>query len=163
MWRTVSAALCAIAVGLAANLARAQIAVPLPIEAPIPDQLRTPFEKFLRELGATDPGATIDKTRAFPISSIWHLNSVLLRIEDAKFCREDLCLTLIGRVIESEFRADAMFNAGKGFTGGDQFVQLFGFQTLPRWLVGDKMTSTLLETPKGRIVVTVENQKTSPP
>jgi hypothetical protein len=46
MRRTVSAALCAIAVGLAANLARAQIAVPLPIEAPIPDQLRTPFEKF---------------------------------------------------------------------------------------------------------------------
>jgi hypothetical protein len=56
-----------------------------------------------------------------------------------------------------------MFVAGKRFTRGDQFLPLFGFQTLPAWLVGNKVTVTLLETPKGWIVAPGPNPVGAPP
>ena len=87
----------------------------------------------------------------------------MVRVEDEELCAEDLCLTVIGHVVEGEFRSDAMFSAGNRFTSSDQLVQVFGFQTVPRWLVGEKMTMTLLETPRGWIVVTHENEKQIPP
>jgi hypothetical protein len=132
-----------------------------PIDAPLPDAVRAPFAQFLRNLGADDPELLIEKARGRSILSVWHSPSFLVRIEDTQLCSEDLCLTVIGHVVEGEFRSDAMFSAGNQFTASDQSVQLFGFQTVPRWLVGDKMTMTLLETPKGWILVTHESEKTS--
>lgn len=130
-----------------------------PIDDPLPDAVRAPFVQFLRDLGVGDPELLIEKARGRSLSSSWHSPSFLVRIEDPELCTEDLCLTVIGHVVEGEFRSDAMFSAGNRFTGSDQSVQVFGFQTVPRWLVGEKMTMTLLETPKGWIVVTHENEK----
>ena len=109
-----------------------------PIDDPLPEAVRAPFVQFLRD-------------------------SFLLRVEDKELCTEDLCLTVIGHVVKGQFRSDAMFSAGNRFTSSDQLVQVFGFQTVPRWVVGEKMTMTLLETPKGWIVVTHENEKQLPP
>jgi hypothetical protein len=96
----------------------------------------------------------VGKTNAFQIGGIWHSDSILFRIEDSTVCSEDLCFTVIGRIIDNKFYADAMFLAGKRFTRGDQFLPLFGgsFQTIAAWLVGNKATVALVETPKGWIV-----------
>jgi hypothetical protein len=125
--------------------------------------VRAPFVQFLRELGVGDPELLIGKARGRSIFSSWHSPSFLVRLEDTTLCAEDLCLTLIGHVVDGEFRSDAMFSGGNRFIRSDQWVQMFGFQTVPQWLVGEKMTATLLETPKGWIVVTHENEKQIPP
>ena len=134
-----------------------------PIDDPLPKAVRAPFVQFLRDLRVGDPQLLIEKARGRSISSSWRAPSFLLRVEDKELCTEDLCLTVIGHVVKGQFRSDAMFSAGNRFTSSDQLVQVFGFQTVPRWLVGEKMTMTLLETPKGWIVVTHENEKQIPP
>jgi hypothetical protein len=116
------------------------------------------------------PGVLLDRRSSTPdresagrsIFSSWHSPSFLVRVEDQQLCAEDLCLTVIGHVVEGEFRSDAMFSGGDQFTGSDQSVQVFGFQTLPLWVVGAKLKMTLLDTPKGWIVVTHENETEIP-
>jgi hypothetical protein len=127
---------------------------PQPITTPVPEQWRAPFEQFLREMRVGDQNAKamVGKTVAFKMGGVWRPDSILFRIEDPSVCSEDMCFTVIGRIVDNMFLADAMLSAGKRFTGGDNFSPLFGFQVLPLWLVGDKVTITLLETPKGWII-----------
>jgi hypothetical protein len=148
-----------LAIGLvsAVSSAHAQIPEPEPITTPVPDQWRGPFEQFLRDLGVDNQRTIVGKTNAFQIGGRWYPDSILFRIEDSTTCFNDMCFTVIGRIVDNKFHADAMFSAGKWFTRGDVFVPLFGYQTLPAWLVGEKITVTLLETPKGWIVAPQSN------
>ena len=132
----------------------AQIGAPQPINTPVQDQWREPFEGFLRELRVSDPKTMLGNTKAFQIGGVWHPNSVVFRIEDPTACSLDLCLTVIGHITDKKFFPEAMFTAGKNFTRSDHVVPLFGFGVLKAWLMSDRMTVTLLETPSGWIVDT---------
>lgn len=143
--------------------AGAQIPAPEPIDTPVQDQWRGPFERFLRELGVSDQQEMIRKTNAFQIGGIWHPDSILFRIEDPTVCSKDLCFTVVGRIIDNKLITDAMFAAGKRFTRSDHSLPLFGFQTMPAWLIGDRVTVTLLETPNGWIVVMANDEMGNPP
>lgn len=153
----------AISIVSVANRASAQIPAPEPIDTPVHDQWRDPFERFLRELGAGDQHDMVRKTNAFQIGGVWHPNSILFRIEDPRVCTKDLCFTVVGRIIDNKLVADAMFAAGKRFTRSDYFLPFFGFQTRPAWLVGDRVTVTLLETPNGWIVGMANDEMRIPP
>ena len=152
IWKVANVAGLAISLGLVGSHASAQIGAPQPINTPVQDQWRGPFEQFLREFGVKDQSAMLGKTNAFQIGGAWYPDSILFRIEDPSVCADDVCFTVIGRVIDNKFHVDTMFAAGKRFTRSDHFVPLFGFQTLPAWLVSDRITVTLLETPRGWIV-----------
>jgi len=127
-----STMIVALASGLTPTLSPvcAQVAEPSPIIGPVPDRWRGPFEEFLREFGVGDQKALIDKASAFQIGGVWHVDSIGFRIEASTTCHEDLCFTVIGHIIDNNFLADAMFAAGKRLMGSDQFLPLFGFQTL---------------------------------
>jgi hypothetical protein len=130
----------------------AQIGAPQPINMPVPNQWREPFEGFLRDLGVSDPKAMLDETKASEILGVWHHKSVLFRIEEPTACSVDMCLTVIGHIADNKFFPETMFTAGKNFTQSDHTVRLFGFGALPVWFLSDSMTVTLLETPSGWIV-----------
>jgi hypothetical protein len=145
----------ALAIGLILpGAAHSQIATPEPINTPVRAEWREPFEGFFRALGIREPSATLAKTHAMQIDGIFR-RSILLRIEDAPFCWDDLCFTAIGRVVDNRFAADATLFAGKGYTVGDAYISPRGmtFQTLPRWLIGNTVTVSLIETPQGWIVI----------
>jgi hypothetical protein len=113
--------------------AHAQIQAPQPITTPVRDQWRAPFEQFLREMrvGGQEAKAMVGKTVAFQLGGVWRPDSILFRIEDPSACSEDMCFTVVGRIVDNVFLSDAMFSAGRRFTGGDNFSPLFGFQVLP--------------------------------
>jgi len=160
MWR--AAIVISLAIGFAlpsANSGRAQIAMPQPISTPVPNEWRAPFEGFLRELKVADTGALVAKTGTFQIGGVWQKDWILFRIEDLKTCHEDMCLTIIGRIMNDKFIANAMFLAGKHFTRGDVFVPMFGFQALPALLISSKISVTLLEAPTGWMVFPAVTQK----
>jgi hypothetical protein len=147
-----TAIVVALAIGFAlpsTNSGRAQIAMPQPISTPVPDKWREPFEVFLGDMKVGDPKALVAKTSAFEIGGVWQKDWILFRIEDPKTCHDDLCFTVIGRIVDGKFVANAMFTAGKRFTRGDVFIPMFGFQVLPAWLFGNSVSVSLLETPKG--------------
>lgn len=163
IWKLATIVVLATGLFSIANPASAQIPVPEPIDTPVQDQWRAPFERFLGELRVSDPKAMVEKTNAFQIGGLWRPDSVLFRIQDPTVCSLDLCFTVIGRVIDNKFIADTMFAAGKGFTRSDHSTPLFGFQTMPAWIVGERVTVTLLETPNGWIVVMANDQTGNPP
>jgi hypothetical protein len=162
-WKLVMIVVLAISLVSVVGPAGAQIPAPEPIDTPVQDQWRGPFERFLGELRVSDQKAMAEKTNAFQIGGVWRPDSILFRIEDPTVCSLDLCFTVIGRVIDNKFIADAMFAAGKRFTRGDNYLPLFGFQAMPAWLVGDRVTVTLLETPNGWIIAMGNNQTGNPP
>lgn len=152
IWRLASIAGLVISLCVVGNYTSAQIGAPEPINTPVKDQWQGPLEEFLRELRVQDRSAMVRKTSAFQIGGVRRPDSILFRIEDSSLCFEDLCFTVIGRVIDKKFVADAMFSAGKGFTRGDQMLPLFGFRVVTAPLIGEKVNVTLLETPNGWIV-----------
>jgi hypothetical protein len=162
MRQIVTIVVLAISLMSATRQACAQIRQPEPINTPLQAEWRGPFEQFLGELGARNARAIVEKTNAFQIGGIWHPDSILFRVEDPTLCSEDMCFTVVGRIANNKSLADAMFAAGKRFTRGDHYIPLFGFQTIHAWLVGDKVTVTLLETPKGWIVAVGPNMATPP-
>jgi hypothetical protein len=139
-----------LAIGLASPAA-AIMNAPEPINTPVRDEWRRPFESFLREMKVEDFSSLIARTSAFEIGGVWQRDWILFRVEDPKTCYEDRCFTVIGRIVDSKFVPSTMFSAGKHFTYGDTFIPLFGFQVRPAWLVGDTITMVLLETPQGWI------------
>jgi hypothetical protein len=142
--------------------ATAQMMRPEPIDTPVQDQWREPFEQFLRDLGASDPASIVKTTYAFKIGSFWHPDSILFRIEDSAVCSGDSCLTVIGRIIDNKLHSDAMFTAGKRFTGSDFAMSVFGSQSFPKMLVGDRMIVTLFETASGWLVASAPRQQGDP-
>lgn len=147
-----------LAIGLASPAA-AIITAPEPITTPVRDEWRRAFESFLQEMKVDDPGSLLAKTSAVQIGGIWQKDWILFRIEDRETCHEDMCLTIIGRIVNDKFATDAIFLAGKHFTRGDVYVPMFGFQAKPALLVGSKITVTLLETPTGWMVAPAVTQK----
>ena len=124
----------------------------MPIEEPIRDEWRAPITKFLQtSLRAANPEALLAKTFGGAIGGIRH-NYILLRIEDPSLCSADLCLTVVGRIAEGIFVADAMFTAGKKWTWRDVFQPIFGFQSMPLYFVSDRHCVTLFEAPTGWII-----------
>jgi hypothetical protein len=151
-----------VAFGLSALVANPAIAVmpmPQPIDGLLRDEWRAPFEEFLQQLKVSDIGALVAKTSAFQIGGMWHEDWILFRIEDTKTCHEDMCLTIIGRIVDGKLTANAMFTAGKYFTRYDAAVPMFGFQVLPAFLAGSKISMTLFETPTGWMVAPTVTHK----
>jgi hypothetical protein len=159
-----TAAAFAIAIALLSVVhpATAQIMRPEPINTPVQDQWREPFEQFLRDLGVSDPATIVRTTYAFKLGGVWRPDSILFRIEDSAVCSGDSCLTVIGRIIDNKLHSDAMFTAGKRFTRSDHTVPVFGSQSFPAMLVGDRMTVTLFETANGWLVASAPRQQGDP-
>jgi hypothetical protein len=69
---------------------------------------------------------------------------------------------VIGRIIDNKLHSDAMFTAGKRFTRSDYGKPIFGSESFPVLLVGDKMTVTLFENPSGWLVASAPRQQGDP-
>ena len=135
--------------------AHAQIAAPEIIEQPIPTEWRQPVGKFLRELGMRDIGAVLENAKGGKLDD----TNVLLRLEHKSLCDQEICLTMIGTITNSNFEPQAMFAAGRWTTRGDVLGNILGAGTSPPlWLGSSNRTDdgrwvTLIETSKGWIVV----------
>ena len=119
---------------------------PAPFDAPVPADWREPFGRFLAELGAPDVEGALNATRTH---TLWGLNAtqrerwygsdksrMALRVQAFGFCSavkditaEDNCVTIIGRLVNGGFVADAMFSAGGETNSKDTLTNLFGTQS----------------------------------
>ena len=107
-----------------AKQAVAQIAMPEPIDARLPESWREPLAQFLREFGASDIGGIVEATKAV---SLHHLpNTMILRLEHSSACFTEICLTIICQLKDDSLHSQAMFFAGKWTTSGDVFPRLLG-------------------------------------
>jgi hypothetical protein len=140
----------------------AQMQAPQPIATPIGEPWRTPFAAFLKTLGIKDPAGLLVRTYVFDIGLL-RPGTIGVRVEDESTCHKDQCFTIIGRIHNKRFVADAMFSAGKRFTRSDHAIPLFGSQTFPAWFVGDALTVTALETERGWLIVPGLVEKQPPP
>jgi hypothetical protein len=123
---------------------------------PVPRAVLGPFAEFLTRLHVKDVKATIAKTR---FGYIGNSRSLGFRVEDKDYntCINDRCLTIIGKVVEQRFVADAMFLAGAKAQGADGVLPFFGLATLPYFFRSPDGDVLLIETPEGWVVSSIKN------
>jgi hypothetical protein len=142
-----------VTLGVPSHEARTQIGVFEPMDTPIPKEWREPIAGFFRDLGASDTHSLLENTKIGPNLRLHHADSITFRIEHRAVCDEDVCLTVIGRIESGTFVPQVMFGAGKMTTVGDYGARLLGFGTLPMWFKSNKGVVTVLESPRGWIIV----------
>jgi hypothetical protein len=135
------------------TMGSAQMAEPQPISLAVPDKWRGPYTQLLAGLGLKDPTAIVASTKFGEISSIYRPKSAIFRIEDGSTCREDMCLTFIGHLIDGHLVADAQFLAGPKMTRFDSAKRILDAPSFPLLFHGDKEIIDLYENPAGWIVV----------
>jgi hypothetical protein len=98
--------------------ASAQMAVPAPLDTPLPEKWHTPVERFLTELRVADVREVLKATKADLAGAISN-DTIILRLEHAQLCAQDMCITVIGEIKAGEFHPHVMFAAGKMVTHAD--------------------------------------------
>jgi len=123
---------------------------------PVPSTVLGPFTDFLTRLQVKDAKATIAKTR---FGYIGNSKSLGFRVEDNEYktCVNDRCLTIIGRVVEQRFIADAMFLAGEKAQVASGVLPFFGLAALPYFFRSPDGDVLLIETPEGWVVSSIKN------
>ena len=138
------------------NPAHAIEGAPQTISEPIPSELRAPFARYLRELGATDT----DTEKMLVGTSGGFFPDIdgtlrMFRVETSGTCTKDndQCLTIIGKIDNGELIAQATFLAGNRMNAADVLTNFFGTRSPAVRFYSKEIIMSVTRTAKGLLVV----------
>jgi hypothetical protein len=104
----------------------------------------------LKEFGAKDVDSILDASKAarFPGDDS---DRIIFRVVDALSCTPDLdiCITVIGRVVDGALDVQTVFRAGGRITTLDTAPRVLGARSFPVVFFGKTSTIAVVETAKG--------------
>jgi hypothetical protein len=160
-------ALAAVLVFVPVEITQALESAPQVMDAPISPELRTPFARFLQELGATNIEEMVNGTKVISLFDSSGLSSTVLgltgpaltafRVETDSTCSKDhdLCFTIVAQIDSGEVSVRAMFPAGNRTNSADVITNFLGTRShAVRFYSKDSITY-VTKTAKGVFVSTI--------
>jgi hypothetical protein len=140
-----------------ATHAGALVATPVPFDTPVSEKLRAPFARFLSELGVTDVENTILASKGQEHRGLGNEPTlVIFRIIHPQSCTPDQeeCMTVIGRIVDGIFSAEAIFYAGNTWNVGDVSPRILGVKSSkPISFFSKTSVVSVVNTAKGMMVI----------